>query len=453
MDDGRWTTDENRRSAMLNPSRSSLKRHIILSAILGIAIAFIIAGGMLIWGFKQSALRSLDNYLIAFMNTLIASTVIEADGSVTLSPNISGIERLPQYWQVTSGGKLIQKSHRLTTVILLNDAPDGEIQHFTSFDDRNTSIYALKRTVRFPGGVAVTYMIGTQKELAERFLEEQQKEFSLYLVGVLSALGCGLVLLSFVQIRIIQKPLNRLHHSIAELKQGNIAELSEPFPAEIQPLVHELNTLLSYNTKMLERYRTFSSNLSHALKTPLSIIKNEAALSHDPLAQKVLEQADSMNGLITRYLSRVRIGGTANILGVRTPLLPVIQKIAAGFGKLYRKEVRISGGEDVVVPIDESDLFELLGNLIENACKYGKSRVEVEILHEGEQLTIHIHDDGNGIPEALREEVLKRGVRLDETTQGSGIGIPIAVDIVELYGGVLTLQESRLGGLEVVVRL
>ncbi len=431
----------------------SLKRHIIISAVLGIAIAFIIAGGMLTWGFKQSAIRSLDNYLTAFMNTLIASTSVNNDGNIIISPGISGIENLPQYWQISGSGKHLKKSKQLRTWLNITDSKHGEIESFNFQDSDDTNIYALKRTVRFPGDVTVTYMIGTSKDLADMFLKEQEKEFFLYLIVILTALALSLIILSFVQIGIVLRPLNRLRESITEIKKGNVSELKEPFPREIQPLVDELNILLSYNLKMIERYRTFSSNLSHALKTPLSILKNDAASSKDELAKIVIEKVENMNALINRYLSRVRIGGTATILGVRTSLLPILQKISNSFAKLYQKEITINCSEEIVLQIDEADLFELMGNVIENSCKYGHSKVEINITNHDGYIFIKISDDGKGIPSSMREEVLKRGVRLDETKAGSGIGIPIAVDIAKLYGGEIKLVDSALGGLEVIIIL
>jgi signal transduction histidine kinase len=434
-------------------NKQPLKTRIVLSSLLGIAVTFMLAAGLLTWSFNQAAQRSLDNYLLAFLNTLIAATSVDTQGHVKILPSIAGFENIPYYWQINERETPLAKSKQLRAPLALETVSHGNLIRFSFQDSDQTEVYALKRTVRFPGHVPVSYMMGIQKDAATEFVAAQEGKFLLPLIGILVTLAVVLLSLSLVQIRIITKPLTLLRQSIGEIKKGNISELSEPFPKEIQPLVNELNTLLSYNQHMLERYRTFSSNLSHALKTPLAVLKNDAAGSADPLAAKVLEKVDAMHGLINRYLARVRIGGTVNLLGVKTPLSPILTKITTNFGKLYAKEYRLSCPEELLLQVDEADLFELLGNIIENAYKYGKDAITVSAEKMDTFLVITIGDDGPGIEEAQRNEVLKRGVRLDEKQEGSGIGIPIAVDIAKLYGGEITLGESALGGLQVAIML
>lgn len=439
--------------SLLTPVRESLKTRVALFSFLGIAITFMIAGSLLTWSFRQSAQHALDNYLLAFMSSLIAATSVDRNGTVTIEAAGSGLEHLTQYWQISTKDNYLKKSPQLQAWVKAPPTTQGNVVQFDFVDRDHTEVYAVRKTIRFPGNVPVTYLIGTQKDSAEDFLSEQEQQFLVSLIVILTVLSLVLIVLSLVQIRLIATPFHHLHTSVSNLKDGLISQLPETLPKEIQPLVHELNTLLSYNAHMLERYRTFSSNLSHALKTPLAILKNEARNSKEKLGQTVLEKTKDMDALISRYLSRVRVGGTTSILMVRTPLVPVIRKIGRSFGKLYEKEIIICGDDAIALRIDETDVYELLGNLIENACKYGNDRIEVSASRDDSHYVIEIHDDGPGIEPSLRAEVLKRGVRLDETQDGTGIGIPIAMDIVTLYNGSLTLSESYLGGLQVIITL
>jgi signal transduction histidine kinase len=426
--------------------RHSLKARVAVFAFLGITLIFILAGSLLIASFRQSAQQSLDNYLLAFMNSLIAATSVDKNGTITLLP--SGLDNLPQYWQITSQNKKLQKSPQLQAWVSVLPARDGKITRSTIYDSDNTAVYVLTRTIRFPGNIPVTYMIGVQQDMAKAFISGQQKQFLPYLITILSLLAFLLVLLSLAQVYFIMRPLQQLKTSVAAIKDGTDSVFSGRFPTEIQPLVDELNLLLSYNAHMLERYRSFSANLSHALKTPLAILRNEAKDS--PI---VMEKTQDMENVINRYLARVRIGGSVSILAAHTSLGTVLEKICRSFGKLYRKDIRLDIAHPITLRMDEADLYELLGNLIENACKYGRQRVEVSAISDNGEIIITINDDGPGIPPETRQEVVKRGIRLDEKQAGSGIGIPIAIDIVTLYGGSITLQDSPLQGLQVVVKL
>jgi signal transduction histidine kinase len=240
--------------------------------------------------------------------------------------------------------------------------------------------------------------------------------------------------------------------------------LEGEFPVEIAPLARETNALIEANREIVERARTHVGNLAHALKTPLSVIVNEAATrGSDSLAQKVLEQADIMRDQVARQLERARLAARSTRIGALVNVPPVVTALARSMEKLHReREIAI----DVDVPEqahfhgEQQDLEEMVGNLVDNGCKWARSRVAIEVLTdqlagEGEKARVRIivDDDGPGLSPSQREQVALRGQRLDETKPGSGLGLSIVVELARLYGGVLTLGTAPIGGLRAELAL
>ncbi len=230
------------------------------------------------------------------------------------------------------------------------------------------------------------------------------------------------------------------------------------FPVEIAPLARETNALIDANREIVERARTHVGNLAHALKTPLSVIMNEAtARGDDPLAVKVREQANVMRDQVQRHLERARIAARATVVGTVTEVAPVVTALARSMEKIHRDRgiaIDIEAPRDTRFRGERQDLEEMVGNLVDNACKWAQSRVAVEVLPEraeaaGSTLRVVVDDDGPGLTATQREQVgaARRGNRLDETKPGSGLGLSIVVDLAALYGGALTLGTAPIGGL------
>jgi signal transduction histidine kinase len=241
---------------------------------------------------------------------------------------------------------------------------------------------------------------------------------------------------------------------------------------EIAPLARETNALIEANREIVERARTHVGNLAHALKTPLSVIVNEAAArGNDPLAHKVLEQTDIMRDQVARQLERARLAARSSVIGTLVEIPPVVTALARTMEKLYRaRDIAI----DVDVPKnarfrgEQQDLEEMIGNLVDNSCKWAQSRVAIEVMadspagHPGNYLgvgdtkprvRIIVDDDGPGLSPTEREQVSQRGQRLDETKPGSGLGLSIVIELAALYGGVLTLGTAPIGGLRAELAL
>jgi signal transduction histidine kinase len=253
-------------------------------------------------------------------------------------------------------------------------------------------------------------------------------------------------------------PLKRISESLAAIRSGTAERLAGNFPVEIAPLARETNALIEANREIVERARTHVGNLAHALKTPLSVMLNEAsARAKDPFASKMCEQIEIMSDQVERHLERARIAARPTVVGGLTDVVPVVTALARTMEKLHHeKGIAVS----VTAPVrarfrgEEPDLEEMVGNLVDNACKWAQSRVAIEVVSErsdprrdGAVVRIVVDDDGPGLSPTEREQVALRGRRLDETKPGSGLGLSIVVELADLYGGGLNLGAAPLGGL------
>jgi signal transduction histidine kinase len=288
-------------------------------------------------------------------------------------------------------------------------------------------------------------------------MDENIEDFRLTIV--LTILGLGLVLIGTVwlQVRFGLGPLRRIPKALAAIRSGENDRLTGSFSAEVEPLAREINALLDHNAEVVERARTHVGNLAHALKTPLAVLTNEASGREGPLADSVKAQLAIMQQQVDHHLSRARMAARAGVLGARTSVMPVLEGLARTLEKIHRARaisVSLEGPPEIAFRGERQDLEEMLGNLLDNACKYAKARVSAKAMEgEGGRLVIEIADDGPGVPSEHRRVAQKRGVRLDEKGQGSGLGLSIVNDIAEIYGGGFTMDEAKLGGLRVVLDL
>ncbi len=236
------------------------------------------------------------------------------------------------------------------------------------------------------------------------------------------------------QVRFGLAPLKRITNSLAAIRSGTAERLAGEFPVEIAPLARETNALIDANQEIVERARTHVGNLAHALKTPLSVIVNEAsARGNDPLALKVQEQAAIMRDQVARHLERARLAARATVVGTLTEVAPVVTALARTMEKIHRDRgiaIEVRAGEPVRFRGERADLEEMIGNLVDNACKWAASRVTIDVMREwpdperGDSVVrILVDDDGRGLSPSEREQAAMRGKRLDETKPGSGLGL------------------------------
>lgn len=279
-------------------------------------------------------------------------------------------------------------------------------------------------------------------------------------VGLVMGLAALLLVLVLqrVTVRRALRPLETARNQIAQLQQGQRSQLDTQVPLELEPLVAQINHLLAHTEDSLKRSRNALGNLGHALKTPLAVLlsaaSSEALKDHPQLSQLLREQLEQVQQRLNRELNRARLAGDAlpgALFDCEQELPGLLATLRMIHGEHLDLSYQVAPG--LQLPWDREDLLELLGNLLDNACKWADAEVRLSVSETPHGYQLAVEDDGPGIPEAQRDQVFSRGARLDEQRVGHGLGLGIVRDIVEVWGGVLQLQESELGGLRVLIQL
>ena len=275
---------------------------------------------------------------------------------------------------------------------------------------------------------------------------------------ILVAIACLLVGLWYVRRGL--SPVSELRERLAAVHEGRESRVTGGYPAEIQPLVDDVNALLAHQERTIQRAVAKAGDLAHGLKTPLALLASEAeraaAAGHSDVALAITQHVDRMRRQIDHHLAQARAAASGATPGVRTAVLESAEGLARALTRLYaaraiRLDVAVSS--EHVVRATREDLDEMLGNLVDNACKWARARVTISSTPADGAILIDVEDDGAGLPEALRERVLQRGVRADQAAPGSGFGLAIVRDLVDVYGGRITLDGSPLGGLRARLQL
>jgi signal transduction histidine kinase len=251
------------------------------------------------------------------------------------------------------------------------------------------------------------------------------------------------------------RPLRSVRLEISRMRTGDKNRVTAPLPDEIMPMVEELNELLAHNERQAEEARRHAGNLAHALKTPLTVIMNAATADAEDLSETVVREARTMRRQVDHHLARARAVGRRGHAHSRAEVWPSLESVERAVSRLY-PHVRfdMDGPRDLQVHVERQDLDEMLGNLIENAAKYGGGSVFVTVLAQAGFVEFLVEDDGPGIAEADRKLLFDRGARLDSGKPGTGLGLAIVRDVAEIYEGTVALEESEdLGGLLVRLRL
>jgi signal transduction histidine kinase len=281
-------------------------------------------------------------------------------------------------------------------------------------------------------------------------IDDQIRRLRSTLIWSFSALGVGLLLLAALQTFYGLWPLRRVREEVAAIRSGEKTRISNGFPAEIRPLTEEINQLLAHSEAQAEEARRHAGNLAHALKTPLTVITNAATADSPDLDATVIRESGVMRRQIDHHLARARAIGRRAAAQSRSTVWESLQAVQRAVDRLHEGvTVDIAGDHQAQVRVERQDLDEMLGNLVENAAKYGGGRVFVTVERKGASVDILIEDDGPGIPEERLGELFTRGARLDTTGKpGTGLGLAIVRDVAEIYGGSIRLEESEdLGGL------
>jgi signal transduction histidine kinase len=421
-------------------------------------VVLLVGGGLALDRVLNSAItRNFDVQMEYVLTAMIASAEIGPDGEVRFNRPL-GDQRFLEpysglYWQVSAPRHEPFRSRSLWDRALAVDRhPDPDIHVYDSKEFRDEALRVLERDVRLPGAATVwRFQVAQSRE----GLDEQITVLRRTLVRSFALLGLGLMILSALQATYGLWPLRQLRREIARVREGRISRVDARLPIEVAPMVEELNDLLAHNEKQAEEARRHAGNLAHALKTPLTVIMNEATAKSDELTSTVIREATTMRRQVDHHLARARAVGRRGSAQSLAEVWPSLQAVERAVSRLYPEvTVDLDGAKDASVHVERQDLDEMLGNLIENAAKYGGGRVFVTVIREAGFVEIMVEDDGRGIPEAERTAIFERGARLDTGKPGTGLGLAIVRDVAEIYGGTVSLEESEdLGGLLARLRL
>ena len=378
------------------------------------------------------------------------------------------------YWQVESVGeatgqaKVVQRSRSLWDQVL--NVPQDRLEvgvihrhRITLSGTTDQTLEVMERTVRVEGepGKAPRWRVMVAADTQP--LDQAAARFTRELASYLLILALSLMGVAWAQVMLGLAPLQRLQEAVQALRLGRSARLDGLFPKEVEPLVDDFNRVLDHNHQVVERSRQLAGNLAHAIKTPLAVMRNLAGglpASSQDAARQFQEQIQHMQAQVEWQLGRARVAG-AGVPGLRTPVAPVIEGLARVMRKVHADREG-KGPLTIQLPPmppeqsfggEKQDLQEILGNILDNACKWARAQVRVSAHAQAGQLLIDVEDDGPGLDEEQRRVVFERGVRIDERTPGSGLGLDIVRELVQLYRGQVQLDESPLGGLRVTLSL
>lgn len=452
--------------AKLRPG--SLAGRLILAAAVWGAMGLAVGGYVLSNAFDSAMRDNFDTQLQVDLDGLIAAADADAQGGITVNKQYLNrrFERVYSglYWQIDPANHTpVMISRSLLDWTLRSVKLTSKNAPLWAYDEGplGQHLRVLARHVSFP----VTATADPKDERAYTFMvagdlssvDAAVGDFNSTIVWSFAALFFGLVFAVFVQVRVGLQPLRRAQEALSRIRSGAAQRLEGHFPAEIAPLAGELNSLIEHSQEVVGRARAHVSNLAHFLKTPLTVLAAEAEASPGPLADTVKRQVGVMRRQVDHYLTRARTAGALNVLGNRTQVVPVLEDLARVLRRIHAERgiaIAVSCPPELYFRGERQDLEEMAGNLMDNACKWAKTKVVVEVTPIPEhRLKLRVGDDGPGLAPADRGRVMARGERLDETVPGSGLGLSIVRDIAKLYRGDFEMAESPLGGLSAVLTL
>ena len=446
----------------------SLRLRLLAGTLAWVLLTVALAG----WGlrslFREHIAQQLQAQLVLQLDALSGNVDWDEDrqqprvallSDARLGQPLSGL-----YWQIDRLGSAPQvalaRSRSLWDQVLQLPAAPGEYparghRVLRLAGPQGHTLLAVARTLALPEDEAPLLRLVVAGD--EALLAEPLQRFTRMLLLALSMLALGLALAVALQLQLALRPLAVLRQRLADVRLGRAERLQGQFPQELTPLVDEFNHVLAENADMVQRARTQAGNLAHAVHTPLAVLANAAAQESGPLAQLVTEQVASARRQVDWHLARARAAAAVRATGLATPVLEPVQALLRTMGRLHAARgiafTLAQGAQDLRFRGEAQDLYELLGNLLDNAGKWARARVLVDVQRAGALVCISVDDDGPGIPEAERARMFERGTRLDEGRPGSGLGLDIVRALVETYGGSVQAQASALGGARLLLCL
>lgn len=460
---------------------NSLSLRIIVSGAIVVTLTLFITAILLVYLFREHIEEQFDALLFDHIEELVAASKFSPDGSFILNwyPLDPRFHKPGSgwYWEIKQAGKTLGSSRSLQD----NHLKVIKIQESGNLETLSRKRLILSELMQGSGLLEVQQLYGPNKKMLRAQLLEitlphtdqlisyvvtgpaseikyNVSHFSKQVIISFLVLGIGLLVAIVIQVRVALKPLNAMRKTIEEVHQGKKKRLAENYPDEIQLVASEINSLLDHSTESLSRARKNLGNLAHTIKNPLAVIINEAnSLKSEP-GRLIHNKATVIASNLDHYLAQARAAGTTNLLGCHTNIVQVVEDLCYCVEQLYKdKNVKITlyDLDNYSFRGEAQDLEEMLGNLLDNACKWTHNQVWVHAKRDkiNQRLFLFVEDNGPGIPDSQINNVLHRGLKLDESMPGHGLGLNIVNDITQLYSGSLTLKKSTQGGLCAVLDL
>jgi signal transduction histidine kinase len=446
--------------------KGSLRLRLFAAGAVSIVLALAVAAAGLMLLFERHVERRVVLELEADLRQLAGGLAADASGALEVGHSpaeprfqapLSGL-----YWQIVQqpAGTMLRSRSLWDSVLDLppDVLTDGELHQHVVRGPGGASLLTVERLVTLPaslGGGRIRVAVAVDK----REIATAARAFGADLAPALAGLALVLIAAAWLQVTIGLQPLDAVRRRLGEVRAGKTARLGSAFPDEVQPLTAEVDHLLEAQEQAIARARARAADLAHGLKTPLTVLASTAedlrARGDRAIADEVASVADGMRRHVDRELARSRAGSPGRSTTPQA-VRPVVDRVIGVLRRTPRGqdlEWRIDLDDRLAASADPQDLAELLGNLAENAAKWAAGTVCFTGAPDGDGMTLAVEDDGPGIAGDAVETALARGGRLDEAQPGSGLGLAIVSDLVEAYGGSLTLSRSALGGLRAAVRL
>lgn len=441
-------------------NRGSLRMRLLLAAAVSVCVALALSAAGLALLFQRHVERRVDAELAAQLDQVVAGLGRTATGTLALSrppadprfdEPISGL-----YWEVASDdGSLRSRSLWDERLVLPNDQlADGAVHRHRISGPGGSELIVLERSLTLParlggGSVRASVALDAAEVAAARH------EFLADLVPYLLVIALCLVVAAYAQVRVGLRPLATVRQRLATIRDGKARRLGESFPHEILPLAQQVDALLDARESALERARARAADLAHGLKTPLQVLAGDIERLHARGEHEIGDEIEQVASMMKRHVDReiARARMAAGVGDARACAAEVVARVVAVIRRTpagARLEWCVAIPEDISVRIDPDDLAELIGNVIENAARYARSRVGIHAIRQGGRVVLTVSDDGPGIPDERLEQVQARGAQLDPSGGGAGLGLAIARDITDAWEGRMEIR-SHGGGLEVSI--
>ena len=432
---------------------NTLSFRIIIFSGAWILITLVITGVLLVYFYLDHASQHYDEHVSMHLEELIEASKFDENGNFKLNftPSDPRYHDLYSgwYWEVTQSGKMLKRSESLGDYSLNigNVRPNRDLIVYETIGPMQGKLRTHVIELELDPDHAPVVLLASAPMTG---VKDDVVNYSNHIVGSFVLLGIGLLLAVMLQVRVALYPLKAISTGISDVREGRASKLPHEQLEDVKPLVDELNNLLDHNTVLLKRARNQLGDLAHAVKNPLTVIKNEARNMEPEQRMLITQQTSDISRNVDHYLARARTFGTEKVLGSRSSIKTVVEDLVYAMQRLYQDSDLIydfSQLEDCLFRGEGQDLEEMLGNLMDNACKWAKGHVQIRGKSDYAHVYLTVEDDGPGIPDERIIEVLHRGHRLDESKPGHGQGLGIVKDIADLYGGSLNLGNSELGGL------